>query len=836
MYMRNQFMSDRGAHGRLLQALLVGTAVAAIGAVPAAAQDAAPADGETQATPASSSGVIIVTARKREERLVDVPAAVSALNTAEIDRFGAADINSIVQRLPQVDILTAVSGSGAVVSIRGVGSSASDSSIEQAVTFNIDGVPISRGRIVEAAFFDQQSIQVLKGPQALYFGKNSPAGVIAIDSVSPGNETEGYVRAGYALKARQAYGEFAISHPLSEDLSARIALRMSDMDRGYIKGRAGPVTDPTRLPLGLALRDLTLPGSPSDYYPQIREKTGRFTLRYSSDSPVDATFKFLISENKNNGDSTNAVINSCNPAIGAPATIDFATQGLLVDPTGSCSIEDRVSNVGAIPQEYANALTGGSSEYYGDTLTKLSSLTINIDAADWLTLTSVSGYYDYNHKSFSPYDWTVFAVAPVFAEDDNRSFSQELRAVTDFDGPLNVSLGAFYQNDRRNFFTSLSLLYLPPVPGLDSNDLSRTSQTFKGKTYSAFGELNFKLSDTIELAGGARYTKEDKSANVSQDYLFPALAGLALPAGQSLVDDFTLDNWSPQATLSWKPSDDSLLYAAYKKGFKSGGFSSVGLIPATATVDNQRFRSETVEGFELGYKFSNLLPGLRGDLTLYNYKYNDLQLTAFDAESTAFFTVNAAAARVKGAEFNFDYQASDAFGLHGSVAYNKARFLDFPGAQCWSGQPTSADGVTPTNPADPLLSVANGQFCVNGVQDLTGFRLPKASDWTLIGGFNWDQELGSSGWSFGLTGEAKYLSDYSAAPNLNPLLDQPGFVTLNANVRLSNYDWEVAVIAQNLTDKDYRVTGTDTVLQAGGQTAAVLGTPREVKVQVTRRF
>src|SRR5690606_39042927 len=129
---------------------------------------------------------IVVTARKKNERALDVPVAITAISDVQIARYGTSDLSSLGQQVPQVMFTRNPSGNGANISIRGVGTNTSaDDGIEQAVSVTIDGVGTARGRVLQSGLFDISNVQVLKGPQALYFGKNSPGGVIVVESKGP---------------------------------------------------------------------------------------------------------------------------------------------------------------------------------------------------------------------------------------------------------------------------------------------------------------------------------------------------------------------------------------------------------------------------------------------------------------------------------------------------------------------------------------------------------------------------------------------------------------------------------------------------------------------------
>ena len=160
-----------GQKMRLIRSLLIGIGLS----IPLSvwAQTAQlPSEGAATAVPTDQLTEITVTARKREERTLDVPTSITAIGSAEIARYATTDLQSLSNQIPQLEITTNPSGTGAVVTIRGIGTSnTGDDGVEQAVSLNMDGVPTSRGRVIQQGLFDLESIQVLKGPQALYFGK-----------------------------------------------------------------------------------------------------------------------------------------------------------------------------------------------------------------------------------------------------------------------------------------------------------------------------------------------------------------------------------------------------------------------------------------------------------------------------------------------------------------------------------------------------------------------------------------------------------------------------------------------------------------------------------------
>jgi len=172
---------------------------------------------------------IIVTGRKREERLLDAPIAATALNSQALKDYHTSSLGELTTRIPGVDITQNGAGgaAGGNIVVRGMGQLTVDYGGDQPVSIVIDGMSFSRGHVLNVGFFDTEMVEVLKGPQALYFGKNSSAGVISIRSVSPivGDEMEGFLRASYEFIAEDPVLEGAFSFPVGDKMAMRIAAR-----------------------------------------------------------------------------------------------------------------------------------------------------------------------------------------------------------------------------------------------------------------------------------------------------------------------------------------------------------------------------------------------------------------------------------------------------------------------------------------------------------------------------------------------------------------------------------------------------------------------------------
>lgn len=810
----------------------------ALASAPAWAESNTPVASDSRG---SSIEEVVVTARKRSERLIDVPVAGAVLSAAALEQYAVADLASIGTQLPQVSLAPAPIGSGAIFSIRGIGSTAGDNGIEQEVAINIDGVPLSRGRIVRQAMFDVESVQVLKGPQALYFGKNSPAGVIAVNSVSPGSDFDAYGRVGMETKAREYFVEGAVSGPLSDSFAARLAFRSSRMKGSQLENTAGPSSLPAGPgPLAALLPAVNLPGAAGSDLPGNRDDAVRLSLLFKPNSEFDANFKLLYGDHRDNGDNSSVITSTCAPGQTKPLVNRFPAGAMFIpDSYGSCGLT-RKTAAGAMPSALAaNFPMSNGGKPFSHTESYLSSLTMNWRPSDQITLTSVTGYYKHEVRNFQEFDGTSYAFARGANNEDFESWNEELRLATSYNGPLNFSGGVYVESNKRTFTQAGSLGYFLPNPpgfaftgnaaGGNINQFSSLDK-YKGDTTSLFGEVNYKITPTLELATGLRYTWEKKSADEGMTYLHLLFTGFALPPGQRLTGEIRQHNVSPQATLSWHITPDTMIYAAYKEGYKSGGFSTPAIIPANATLGNQTFGQETADGGEIGFKFSNAELGLTGDLTAYHYVYRGLQLTAFDSRSISYYVQNAGSAKTDGIELNLNYKASQALTLRTSIGYNKARYGRFANAQCWVGQSPGEGCAGALATGDALLPY------MGGVQDLSGRPVFRAPEWVSQTGASYDGSL-ASGLRFSLTGDVRYSSSYFTSEANSPYAHQDGYTTFDASARIYRQnDWELALIGKNLSDKLYVTLGGDMPLGPRGQTFGVLGAPRQVILQFTKHF
>ena len=409
--------------------------------------------------------------------------------------------------------------------------------------------------------------------------------------------------------------------------------------------------------------------------------------------------------------------------------------------------------------------------------------------------------YNWNRNTFQfDADSVSRAGAPgVFATEDTdwHAFSQEVRAQTNFGGLLDAMVGGYYQSTMRDYdawTASGGLENSAATPGFRRYLANSKDSQTKGKTFAVFGQLVVRPVDKVEIAAGVRYTAESKDSYFLQPYSHPirVAQGIFLP-GVTLRSNQDFEDWSPEATVTYKPTDDITLYGAYKTAYKSGGFSNSGIYSPNAVLQDFEFDPEDAKGFEAGIKTTWLDRQLRLNLTAYNYKYSNLQLDFFRSDIFAFTTINAGSARTKGIEFEFQVapRALDGFDLHGSVNYNRARYGDAPGTPCWAGQTrgqgcnlvyvAATDSTRPFNPATD--TVANRQ-------NLKGQPTANAPDWTGNLGASYETQL-QSGAKLALGLDARYSGSYIATAFGNPFTRQQRYISLDGTISFTTADEHV---------------------------------------------
>jgi iron complex outermembrane receptor protein len=729
---------------------------------PLRAQDAASTGARTAA--AADLGEVIVTARKREESILKVPVVETAIPQTQLERLQVNDVADLTKLVPGLNLGGNILTIGTQVAIRGVGSTSYDQGVDSSVGLNIDGLSLANGLAFGSGLFDLQQVEVLKGPQALFYGKSSPAGVISIRTADPTGEFELIGRAAYEVESITPRGELIVSGPVSDTLKLRLATQYSSSE-GYFYNEPDPIialgAQAPAHPRGPDSRNLKVRGTvlwdPTDSL-HVRVKANFVQDDTDDASPIQL------------GDCPNGTIGS---------------SGIPFLAGNDCRINRTFSIVGLNPAYFPGILHDGAP--FVDSYQKFATLEVNYEVTSALTLSSTSGYYDNRSLAMVNSTSSSGAATPIAAENHfhRRDATEELRLNSDFSSPLNFTIGGLYENGLLSEDTTIlgnTAYHLPPLlqDGLD---------TIQIRTWSAFGQARWRIFEQLELAAGDRWTDETRTQNPVN-----MLTGTAVVVP---VRRLHSDDNSPEVTLTYTPTDELTLFAAYKKGFKSGSFSVA--TPVTSGLDNS-FGDEKVHGGEIGLKSRLFERQLSLDIAAYDYRYTGLQVGVSEPPRNGVIvlaTENAGAARTYGIDLDtvFRPQVLSGLSINGALNWNHARYVDLDNAQCWAGQ-TIALGCNQN------LNPATGAYTA---QDLSGTQMAKAPAWQLNFGASYTFEV-MHGYQMTLTQSNGYMSRYPVVlavgrPNGDNL--ESAFIKSDLGITLQspNNRWEAAIIGKNLGDK-----------------------------------
>ncbi|QUL37423.1 TonB-dependent receptor [Erythrobacter sp. JK5] len=770
-----------GDHARLLRrALLAGSAAASLVGMPSVvfAQDA-----ETdEAADQYDDRVIIVQARRQDESLQEVPVTVTAIGGDTLDKFSVDNVADVTSRVPTLNVQVGGSGSGGQLSLRGVGSSNISAAFDSAVAFDFDGVQVSTMRLVQAGFFDTQQIDVLKGPQSLFFGKSATAGVFSIRSANPTSDWEVGARASYEFEEEGYLVSGYISGPISDTVGIRLAAQFNDIDEFQILQPGTPAVNQKR---------------------GLKDFIARATLEWEPDDRFKANLKVQYTKNENDG-----AIGTAEISCGANGRADevFLLQGGLVIPAGyDCNTSDqRYFLPDAAPQLAPGIPTpskaaGRNGVPFGETEIWFGRLLWELNLSDHLALTSTTGILDMDAVDFDCYSYAgVFpggVPGGVGCSDPINSLeqlTQELRLTSDLDGAFNFMLGAFYEDRTFIFDTAqngvnISFLAADPITGF-TYDWDKTHTT-KTEALSFFGSAIIDLTDQLELSGGVRWTDETKIQTIEVPFLHLFLQGpgFVAPGFFSGPITFQDDNFSPEVTLRYQAADDINIFASFKTGFKSGGIdnsalpsNSLSAAALSGDFSSLIFDSEEAIGGEIGVKSQFADRTFTLNATAYYYVFTDLQVQNFNATTIQFVTSNAGELTTKGVDVEWGWRTPvEGLNLSGNLSYLDAQYTD------QFLQPGGAGGTI----------------------DLDGRRASQSPEWAGNIAFDWAVPVNDS-IEFLVSGNAAYNDGYiTDEATLNDFV-QPSFWTLDATVGIGHPDgnWRLSLIGTNLTDEIFVIT------------------------------
>ncbi|MFW2830330.1 TonB-dependent receptor [Sphingomonas sp. ID0503] len=575
------------------------------------------------------SGEIVVTAQRRSERLQDIPASISALDSERLQAAGVVDISNIAPRIPGF-YAGGFGASRPQLYIRGIGTRQFDPGSESSVGVFVDESYLGRTGGVLGTLKDIERVEVLKGPQGTLYGRNTIAGAINVITKGPTSTLSAEAEAGAGnYNSYDLFG--AVSGPIAGDaLKGRIA--------GWRSYRRGYVTN---LTTGNHAQGL------DNYGGRLR-----FEINPASNLKIDLIGEIMRDTGPSfQGESVGSTLN--------PNGILLGKATLVVPRTG-----DRYKQPYTTDTDYNRHVDAVTAKVQLET-----------ELAD---IVSVTSYRKMKYSDDRDFDNTVFDVIRQISVEDSKQFSQELRLVSNedgalsFGGALNWILGVYYYDDKSYHQDTFDF-------GADSvvgeGGLDTTFGNYRTKSLAFFGQATIDITSTLNFTAGARYTEDRKRAD---------LGGTTTDARPLVPAPFLQRNpekkftsFDPRFTLAWQPTRDLNFYASYGTGFKSGGYQYTPLSAAQAALV---FDPEEIKAYEVGVKSVFLDGAVRANAGAFRYDYSNLQVsrvTLLPDGTTPSLITNAGKSRIEGGELDLTVTPMRSLELSLGYAYTKARYLDY---------------------------------------------------------------------------------------------------------------------------------------------------------------
>jgi iron complex outermembrane receptor protein len=735
-----------------------------------------------QTTDESGLEEITVFAERKAEgqSLREVPMAVSAINGNLINEARLQDIVDIGRLAPntQLDPVGTFPGFSNF-SIRGVGNSNSTRSIDSPVNIIQDGMVIDyqAGAVLDA--FDLESVEILRGPQGVLFGRNASGGAVVLRSRRPTGESKGHL--DFALTNASGFNtNAALEGSLSENIAGRIAVMTRKHDgliKNTLKGTfvAVPNCPPAPIPTGTICNVNNITGAGVNHDTGRISGIDRIVIRPTVVFTPSETVKLTLLTQYQNYDDGGGVARAVIPD-NAVLQNQQRLWGFTPNPG---KYETNVVQTGYTKIEAWHAI--GELEW-------------DIAGGTW---TTIAAYRDLEyratlHVSGDPFDTLVF---PNNVEKADQT-SIETRFNGSFSDNIDYLVGAFWLDATANVRerresrtnTSTAITYFDSPWTQDS--VSR----------AVFANLDWRFNDAWSASAGVRYTKDSKDIS-----LRPLVSCGATPTGcdaLAFIDDSRdWTNTSPRFVLKYAPTADMNWYLSWSKGYRSGNYNAR---TGSAQVLRTPANPETNKSTELGFKAEWLDRRLRTNVAIFHADYTDIQRTATVLNSVPSISTltNAGKATIKGIEFDASWLATDA--LRFDVGYGKtdASYDELLGITC----PPCGDKATPTE-----------------------LDFDKLAPWTAHIAVTHTAQLAN--------GELSTRVAYSRRPEYDTdfrntvALRQEAFGLLDASINYDFGDWNVALFGRNLQNSEF----VD-IISLGLGYQAYGGQPRTYGISIGRSF
>jgi iron complex outermembrane recepter protein len=759
--------------------LAAATSIAAVALLlPSIAQAA---DAATDTGAAATLGDVIVTATRREEKLHDVPVSASVLSGEPLAIMGSAgdDIRQLAFRVPSLNIESSNGRTFPRFYIRGYGNTDFTSFASQPVSLVYDDIVQENPSLKGFPVFDQADIEVLRGPQGTLFGRNSPAGVVKLESKKPViGESSGSVSLSDGTYNTGVF-DGVLNLPISDTMALRAAAQGQHRDNW--------VTNPIN----------------KSHLEGYDDWAARLMLLYKPGS--DFTALFNLHGRALNGSArlfrANIIQNGSNSLVPGFDPAQFPADGY--NGQSYSSVGANVHLTWNLPSVTLQSITGYESILH------------------YNTVGDIDGGYGPGNVFCQPNcppppsgpGYIPFGVETGGGIAHHNQLTQEFRAVSNWSGPWLAQLGIFLFNedvedDSHNY----------DITGANITDTTKSRQ--KNDAEAIFASLEYSATADLKIRGGVRFTEDHKVFTVPYAY---DVAGTALPVnGQRQTAKASNFSWDLSATYALTP--DVNLYARAATGFRAPSFGA-----PTGNQVIQVARSEDNISYETGIKADLFERRARISFDVFYYDVSHQQLTAVGGSSNQTALINAAHSIGKGAELDFEAHLTPSLTLNLSGSLNNTEIQDknLRVSPCfnWSFVTVAGGGSAPrchiTNPLD-----ANGNPLIDGNP------LPQAAKYIADIALRYAVPVGANGEIYAYT-DWSYRSEvnfflYQSLEFVGPSLVQGG---LRLGYSWDSHKYDAAVFCRNCTNQIRAIGAIDFE-----NTTGMINDPRIVGAQISARF
>jgi iron complex outermembrane receptor protein len=697
------------------------------------------------AEPELAPGEIVVTAQRRNESAQRVPISLVAVSGATLEQASIKNVLDIGKVAPGFQAQRASQAANTRLTIRGVGSSG-NSAIEPSVAAFVDGVYIPRPGPLLAGLNDIAAVEVLKGPQGTLFGRNASMGAISFHTKLPTDEFSAEAGAEYQSYDRKRFTA-VLNAPLGEAIKLRFAGLLDDFD-GYG-------------------HNLFTGGR----YGDTNLKSIRGTALIEPAANLTWTVRGDYQKVGGDGQApTTVVATTVTPAFAAAYRAKFGGISPVLDDTYDYDVYQYTEGT------LSDRQWGASSD-------------LNLALGDY-NLKLISAYRDWRNNQ-SELDVTN---APIAAYGRDASFvskmhSEELQLTSPKDllnNHLNFVAGLFLYRENYQIGEQVNLGkdYCPLIVAAASRPAclagpqrGATAFSFEQITnsYAAYGQATVRFSDFFDVTGGVRYSHDSKDGDLISRRFNPTAT--MRTADTALGLKFKGGKFTYRLNATVHPSADSIIFATYSTGYKSGGFDAGN---GAALGLNRVFRPELTTNYEVGFKSLWLDRRLTLNGTLFRTDVDDFQLRSFNG--TVFSVRNAGSLRQQGVEFEASARPIEGLALSLLGTYLDGKYTDFTTAPNLPGK--------------------------TGTRDLTGAQTPLSPKWQNVASASYTGTLSEQAgmkWTVSSAYQWQTKSDIGGAGDGNPDGIEPGYGLFSARIAVNDVNdrWELFFAGDNLTDDRY---------------------------------